>query len=235
ALFSALSLYFVSRIHFREKISEKIPFRQIHQDYDWSLIIRAVIPTLIIAIGAGFTIPVINLFFLKIHGLPSEYFSILGSITFGLVILTMISMPYIRRRFGYRMAIVRFQSIAVFALFLLATTEYYNDWSMALYIAAFFYIIRQPLMNAAQPMSSELTLYYVGKRNQEIMSALNSTIWSGSFFFSTKAFAYLRLLEMRYVHIFLITVAFYMIGVIWYTYLLRDFERKTGQTGKVEV
>ncbi|MEM9820308.1 MAG: MFS transporter [Bacteroidota bacterium] len=230
---SGLSIFFVSKIHFKEKISERVPFRMVAENYDWHLIFRAIIPTLIIAIGAGFTIPVINLFFLKVHGLSSEYFSILGSITFGLVIFTMIMMPYIRRKFGYRIAIIYFQSAAVLALFLLATTEYYNDYSFALYVAAFFYIIRQPLMNAAQPMSSELTMYYVGKRNQEIMSALNSTIWSGSFFFSTKAFAYLRLMELRYVSIFLITVVFYMIGVIWYALLVRDFERRTGQTGRV--
>lgn len=233
ASMSVLSLFFISRIKTKEKISEKIPISQVRDNYDWHLIIRAVIPTLIIAIGAGFTIPVINLFFLKIHGLPSEYFSILGSVTFSMVIMTMVFMPYIRRRFGYRMAIVNFQSLAVLALFLLATTEYYNDWSFALYIAAFFYIVRQPLMNAAMPMTSELTMYYVGKRNQEIMSALNSAIWSGSFFFSTKIFAYLRILEMRYVSIFLITVGFYMIGVLWYSILVRDYERRTGETGKV--
>ncbi len=233
AAVSILSLYFISRIDFPEKLSNKIPITQIHRDYDWHLVLKAVIPTMIIAIGAGFTIPVINLFFLKIHGLPSEHFSLLGSATFSLVILTMFFMPYIRRRFGYRVAIVRFQGCAVFALFLLATTEYYNDWHFALYVAAFFYIVRQPLMNAAMPMTSELTMYYVGKRNQEIMSALNSAIWSGSFFFSTKLFAYLRVLEMRYVSIFLITVVFYMIGVLWYAILVRDFERRTGETGKV--
>lgn len=165
--------------------------------------------------------------------MPSDAFSLMGSLTFTLVILVMVMMPYIRRRFGYRIAIVRFQAFAVFALFFLATSEYYNEWTYAVYIAAFFYIIRQPLMNAAGPMTSELTMYYVGKRNQEIMSALNASIWSGSWFFSIKIFAYLRVMELRYVSIFLITVFFYAIGVVWYYILVRDYEKRSGDTGKV--
>ena len=230
---SVLSLFFISKIRITENISETIPLEKIREDYDWSLILKAVIPTLIIAIGAGFTIPVINLFFLKVHGMPSDAFSLMGSLTFTLVILVMVMMPYIRRRFGYRIAIVRFQAFAVFALFFLATSEYYNEWTYAVYIAAFFYIIRQPLMNAAGPMTSELTMYYVGKRNQEIMSALNASIWSGSWFFSIKIFAYLRVMELRYVSIFLITVFFYAIGVVWYYILVRDYEKRSGDTGKV--
>jgi len=230
---SALSLFFISRINVKENVSEKIPLHKIRSDYDWNLIFRAVIPTLIIAIGAGFTIPVINLFFLKIHGMPSEQFSLMGSITFLLVICVMIVMPYIRRRFGYKIAIILFQSFAVLALFIMATTEYYKDWQYAFYIAAFFYIIRQPLMNAAGPMTSELTMYYVGKKNQELISALNASIWSGSWFFSMKIFALLRQMEMSYVNIFLITVAFYTVGVVWYYILVRDYEQRTGDSGIV--
>ena len=64
ACLSIASLYLATRIKFKEKLTQKVPFKQITQDYDWKLIMSAVIPTLIIAIGAGFTIPVINLFFL---------------------------------------------------------------------------------------------------------------------------------------------------------------------------
>jgi hypothetical protein len=121
--------------------------------------------------------------------------------------------------------------MAVLALFLLATTEYYKDWYFAPYIAIFFYIIRQPLMNAAGPMTSELTMYFVGKRNQEIIAALNASIWSGSWFVSMKIFGWLRLLEFRYVTIFLITVGMYIVGVAWYAYLIQQYKKRTGETG----
>jgi hypothetical protein len=218
--------YFVSRIRVPEQLSEKVPLRKVIHGYDWKTIFRALTPTLIIAVGAGFTIPVINLFFLNVHGLPSDQFSLIGSLTFLLVASVVIFMPYIKRSFGYRIAITLFQSASVFALFTLATTEYYSDTSFALGIAIAAYVIRQPLMSAAAPMTSELTMYYVGKRNREIMSALNASIWSGSWFVSMKLFGWLRQMDFRYVSIFLITVAMYVVGVAWYAYLIRQYERK---------
>lgn len=224
--------YFVIKTNVQENISHKIPFNRILKDYDWRVIFQAIIPTTIIAIGAGFTIPVISLFFLKVHGLPSNIFSIIGAFTFLLVAGTMLFMPYIKRRFGYRIAITLFQSLAVLALFLLATTEYYSQYSFAVYVAIIFYMVRQPLMSAASPMTSELMLYYVGKRNQEIIAALNASIWAGSWFVSMKIFQWLRQMELRYVSIFLITVALYVVGVTWYAYLIRTYERRTAAEAK---
>ncbi len=231
ATLSLFGVFFISRIRVKEKLTDPVPIQKIWRDYDWSIIMRALVPTFIIAIGAGFTIPVINLFFLNVHGIQSDVFSIIGSVTFLLVAAVMIFMPYIRRSFGYKVAITLFQSASVLALFLLATTEYYSDWSFAAGAALLFYVLRQPLMSAATPMTNELTMYYVGKRNQEIMSALNASIWSGSWFVSMKLFGWLRQMEFRYVSIFLITVAFYAVGVAWYAFLIRSYERRTGHSG----
>lgn len=223
---SLLGAFFVSRIRVPEQLSEKVPLRKLIHGYDWGAIFRALTPTLIIAIGAGFTIPVINLFFLNVHGLPSDQFSLIGSLTFMLVASVVVFMPYIKRSFGYRIAITLFQSASVLALFTLATTEYYSETSFALGIAVAAYVIRQPLMSAAAPMTSELTMYYVGKRNREIMSALNASVWSGSWFISMKLFGWLRQMDFRYVSIFLITVAMYVVGVAWYAHLIRQYERQ---------
>ncbi len=229
---SILALFFIRKIPQQEQLSYKIPFRQTLEKYDWPVVLRAVTPTFIIAVGAGFTIPVINLFFLNVHGVPSKVFSIMGSMTFLLVALVMALMPLIRRNFGYKIAITLFQSLSILALFIMATTEYYQEWSFAVYIAIGAYVIRQPLMGAARPMTTELTMYYVGKRNQEIMGALNASIWSGSWFVSMQIFGILRQYEFRYVTIFLITVVLYIFGVGWYAYLIYSYRKRTGDTGK---
>lgn len=226
ATLALIGVYFVWRIRGPENLSEKVPFREIREKYDWPSIIQALTPTFIIAVGAGFTIPVINLFFMNVHDVSSGTFSLLGSITYFMVVCVMIFMPAIKRNFGYKIAITLFQGMAVFALFNLAATEWYSDWSYAVYVAIFFYIIRQPLMNAAAPMTSELMMYYVGKRNQEIMSALNASIWSGSWFISMNLFALMRRAELSYVTIFMITVALYVVGVSWYAVLIRRYYRK---------
>ncbi len=233
--FSFMALFFIRKIPRHEQLSYKIPFKETLQKYDWSLVIQAVTPTFIIAVGAGFTIPVINLFFLNVHGIPSKVFSIMGSVTFLLVALVMAMMPSIRRKFGYKVAITLFQSLSVLALFIMATTEYYKDWSFAVYIAIAAYVLRQPLMGAARPMTTELTMYFVGKRNQEIISALNASIWSGSWFISMQLFGLLRQWEFRYVSIFLITVVFYIFGVSWYAYLIYKYTKRTGNTGKEKI
>ncbi|MEM7104214.1 MAG: hypothetical protein AAF502_13835 [Bacteroidota bacterium] len=238
-----VAVWFILKIDLEEKKSAPLPFRQVNGPkdifnafydvfivpYDWKLIIQAATPTLIIAIGAGFTIPVINLFFLNVHGVESRTFSLLGASTFLLVAVGMTFMPVIKRRYGYMIAITLFQSLAVIALLMLVTTEYYRSWEYALPIAIFFYIIRQPLMNVAGPMTSELTLYYVGKRNQEMISALNASIWSGSWFISMEIFAFLRRMEWRYVSIFLITVVLYIFGILWYVYLIKTYEQREAE------
>jgi len=67
---------------------------------------------------------------------------------------------------------------------------------------------------------------YVGKKNQELISALSSSLWSASWFVSAKVFEWLRLLQFRYYEIFLITAALYVIGVILFGLLIREYETK---------
>lgn len=221
-LLGFLSIYYIRKIKIEEKIGKKV--KLILDDY--KKILKAVFPTLLIAIGAGFTIPVINLFFLNVHGVESKHFSLLSAITYVLVPIGVTFIPYIRKNFGYKTAITLFQSLSIVALFLMATTELYNTWSLAIYIAIFFYIIRQPLMNVAGPMTSELSMYYVGERNQEFISAINSSIWSGSWLFSLTMFSWLREMEIRYVWIFMITVVLYIVGVFWYYLLIKEYEAR---------
>ena len=69
---------------------------------------------------------------------------------------------------------------------------------------------------------------YVGKRNQELISALSSSLWSASWFISAKVFEWLRLLDFRYYEIFLITAGLYIIGNILFALLIREYESNKG-------
>ena len=220
---SIIVLFFV-------KIKETVPAiessRYDLKDFDWPLIVRSMVPVLIIAVGAGLTIPFINLFFFNVHGLDFDEFSFLGSITACLVAFAALGVPYVKRRFGYKVAITVGQTMAVLALILLATTEFYSSYNWAIYIAGACYMLRQPLMNMAGPMTSELTMNYVGERNQEMTSSLIASIWSGSWFFSSQIFRFFREEGFNYSTIFFITAALYAVGVIWYYFLIVDYERR---------
>lgn len=224
ALLALLGTIFVFSIKIKEPLSEKVSLRNVLTSYDWRLILNAIIPTILIAVGAGFTIPFINLFFQSVHGIDSRYFSIIGSFSFVLVAAMLLFIPFIQRHYGYRTAIVTFQGLAVLALFVMASTEWYSTYSFAMPIAVIAYLLRQPLMNVAGPSTSELSLNYVGERNQEILSALQAAVWSGSWFISSLLFGWMRNLEISYVNIFMITVVLYIIATVWYLRLISAYE-----------
>lgn len=226
AVLSSLGVFFIMAIKVKEQPSNKVSPLKFMSEYDWPIIIRVLIPTLIIAIGAGFTIPFINLFFLKVHGVQEDTFSLLGAFSYGLVALGVLYIPIINRRFGYGVSITLIQVLAVIALIILATTELYAGLSFAVYIAIGAFVVRQPLMNLAGPMTSELTMYYVGPRNRELISALNASIWSGSWWISSRIFSFFRTQELPYYIIFLITATLYIFGIMWYAYLIRDYKRR---------
>ncbi len=226
SLMGFTGVYFVMRINKKEQvplISEK---RSNLKEYDWKIITKALVPTSIIAIGAGFTIPFMSLFFSNVHKMSTSVFSFLNFTTAVVVTIVAIYIPKIKNRFGYQKAVTRTQLMAIFCLIIMATTQYYNMYSFSVFIAALFYLLRQPLMNAAVPMTSEITMKYVGERNREMVSGLTSAIWSGSAYFSAIGFGILRHLDVEYVNIFWITAAMYLLGVFWYSLLIKDYHKK---------
>ena len=76
-----------------------------------------------------------------------------------------------------------------------------------LVIAIVCYLLRQPLMNMAGPMTTELVMSYVGKNNREMTSALTSAIWSGSWALSGFMVTIMFGFGFQFVNIFLITSA----------------------------
>jgi hypothetical protein len=196
------------------------------RDIKWGRVVKAMIPTFMIATGAGLLIPFMGLFFYKVHGIDSNKFALLSSIATFIVFVVMMFAPAIKNRFGYKVAIVGTQSLAIVCLIGLSLSEFYSPSFYAMLIAVFCYIFRQPLMNLAVPITSDLTMKYVGFRHREIISALTAAIWSGSWFFSSNIFRILREHEIRYAYIFYITAALYILSVSWYYYLAVQYENK---------
>lgn len=209
-----------------EVLGTVVPLARLHTDYDWHLIVRALTPTFLIAFGAGFTFPFMNLFFYHVHGMNAENYSLMNVFAFVLVTAGGFIIPNIKRRYGYKFSITFFQGLAIIGLFIMGTTEWYSSWHGAVYIAIAAFVVRQPLMNIALPMTSELTMKYVGEKNREIISALTAAIWSGSWFASAQIVAILREGNITYSNIIFITVGFYIIGVAAYYRLIVDYEKR---------
>jgi hypothetical protein len=220
-------LYFLRRINFNEVVAssqKSLPLPA--QGTNWWPVARALIPTLIIATGAGLTIPFISLFFDKVHHLDKGGFSVLSFLASLLVAYFALLVPYIKQKIGYKVAIPTTQSLAVVSLVAMATTQFYSYYPIAVIIAAICYIVRQPLMNLAGPMTSELVLNYVGKTNREITSALTSAIWSGSWLLSGVMVTVLLNYHYSLANIFLITALLYTFGIVMYYLLILDYNKR---------
>ena len=222
------SAYFVYKAKMVDHVQkeEKTKHRYSLKEYDWNLIFKSLFPTLIIAVGAGLTIPFISIFFYNVHHLDTNHFSIISSAAAVLVAMAAILVPKVKREIGYKIAIPATQSFAVLALVLLATTQFYSHMHIAVYIAVGCFMLRQPLMNMAGPMTSEIVMNYVGHKNREMVSALTAAIWSGSWFVSSIIFKVLRERDVPYVEVFFITAFLYGIGVVMYYFLILDYNKR---------
>jgi MFS family permease len=210
------NLYFLNRIEGEYVPEERSKIRTFHKEFDWKILGYTLIPTTLIAIGAGLAIPYISLFFANVHAMKTGAFALVTSFSSVLVVVATLYIPTLKRRFGMRAAITNTQIIAVIALVALAATQYFNMYAFAVIVAVGTYFVRNPLMNMVGPLTSELSVNFVGEKNQEILSALMSAINSGGYFISAMIFKKLREENMTYASIFFITGGFYFLAVFFY-------------------
>ena len=228
-LFIAFLGFFGVYYLLKMKVDMVVPFKKEFKwrSYDWALLLNAIIPTLIIAVGAGLTIPFINLFFYHNFEIDSSGFAVIGGISSLLVGALALLVPNVKNKLGFKKGITYTQTTSIIALIALATTEFFSNYWWAFPVAVLCFWIRTPLMNMAAPMTSELTMNYVGKKNQEMLSAITAAIWSGSWFFSSQIFRYLKAEGLPYAYIFYITAVLYSFGVFMYYLLIRDYEKSS--------
>lgn len=197
----------------------------VHRE-DWPVLARALVPTVCIATGAGLSIQFLNLFFSHVHQLSSTAYSAYGSVSNVLVLIAGLIVPEVKRRLGWRGAILGVQSIAVFLLVAMGLTELWKAASWALPFAIGCFIVRQPLMSMAGPSTSELTMNYVGERNRELISACSGAIWSGAWWLAARTFELLRAHHLPYWQVFVTTGILYLIGTFSYLLLIRKVEQR---------
>lgn len=190
---------------------------------DIALVMKASVPSLLLAVGAGLTIPFVGIFFYHVHGLDSHQFAMLSAVTTVIVFFSFLMVPNLKAAFGARRSILISQSLAIFLLVNLALTQCYRGTAMAICMAGFCYLFRQPLMNMVSPLVIDVTMAFVGRKNQELLSALEAAIWSGSWFLSSKIFLNLRKADLDYVWVFMITAAIYTVSLaVFYRIILRQ-------------
>jgi MFS family permease len=128
-------------------------------------IIKFMIPTALIGFGAGFIVPLINLFFkIRFHASTEQIgvISALGSITLGVGLLVA---PYLAARFGKVKSIVACQFLSLPFILLITI-------SPNLTYGATAYVLRAALMNMAGPITTMLQMEMVSNTERATTSGL---------------------------------------------------------------
>jgi hypothetical protein len=203
-----------------EDIAETKP-----NDKETRNIFYLLLPTLIIAVGAGFSIPFFNLFFFYTYQMSSDSYSIVLGLSHLIVIIFMMFTPWIQSKLGYQKGIVGIQSLGIICLIVMVWANKFFPLSIAYILSVTFFILRQPLMNSAQPIITNYKMNVIGKKNQALVGSIEATIWSGSFWFSSIIFAELRKIDLSYATIFNITIVLYIIGALSWYFIIRKLGR----------
>jgi len=197
---------------------------------NWPVLLRALLPTLCIATGAGLSIQFLNLFFSSVFNLSSASYSAYGSITNLFVLFAGLMVPEVKRRLGWRGLIIGVQFVAVILLIIMGITELWKATAWALPLAIGCLILRQPLMSMAGPSTSELTMNYVGEKNRELVSACNGAIWSGAWWLAARTFEILRNNHLPYWQVFMVTAVLYLAGTFSYLLIIRVVEKRSNES-----
>ncbi|HQJ41235.1 MAG TPA: MFS transporter [Exilispira sp.] len=224
ALFILLSIIAFSKIKLATlKRSEKKTILSISNPV---IYIKLILPTLFIGIGAGLTIPYINLYFKNVFHMSDSLIGLIYGISQAFTFIGIMLGPLIARKIGKPMTIVVTQALSI--PFILILTYIKNPVFVVL---AFF--IRGTLMNMASPLSDNFALENVPKEEQSFLNALKMFTWTGSWMIAARISG--SVIEKDgFSRSFTLTAILYAISTIFYAifFLLpaNSFKKKKEKT-----
>jgi MFS family permease len=135
--------------------------------------IKLLLPGFLVGLGAGLTIPYLNLYFKLVFNLGDG--AIGAAVAAGQVatFLGMAASPVLARRIGKAKSVFITQGVSVPLILVLAAVK-----SLPLALAA--YLARQALMNMSTPIQDNFSLELVPPKRQSIVNAMKMLAWTGS-------------------------------------------------------
>lgn len=146
---------------------------------DAALYIRLLMPGFFVGMGAGLTIPYLNLYFKNEFLLGDSFIGLIFALGQIGTFLGMVSGPAIATRLGKAKTIFLMQALSV--PFILVLT--YLRFLPAVIVA---FVVRQSLMNMSSPISDNFALEQVPPNQQHLMNALRMLNWTGSWMVSAR-------------------------------------------------
>ncbi len=216
-LFVIISLFFFSKIKmkriYNSSFKDKVKFNT-----NLKILFYLILPPLIIGLGAGMTIPFLNIYFRTIFHLSPSTIGIIFSIAQLLTILGSLLSPLFAKKFGLINTIIITQLVSIPFLFILGFSSFFP-----LILTSFF--LRNALMNMASPLSTNFSLEIVDSEDRPFASGLLSLAWLASWGLTANFGGYF-IEKSGYRIPFTFTILCYFTSSILYLILLKPLEKK---------
>jgi MFS family permease len=170
AILTALSV--CALVLMREAEPERHP--EEGRRFDWKTAARFFIPEAMIGLGAGLTIPFINLYFRNRFDRQAGEIGLYFTGAQALVMVAFLAAPLLARRFGPVKTVVACQLSSIPFFFVLAVTT-------SLPVAVTAFLLRHACMNMVHPVGSHFAMELVNPRERVrvngLKQAANKTAW----------------------------------------------------------
>ena len=174
--------------------------------HSWRLILKLFLPGLTVGIGAGLSIPFLNLYFKNVFQTATSYIGILYSGQQFLMITGLLIAPVIAEKIGKIRTVVVSQLVSIPFLVVLGLTT-----NFVLAIIAF--LVRAALMNMAQPLFTNFAMERVKHDEQAFTNALLVIAWTAGWGASASVGGFL-IERFSYTIPFLSTSVLYLISTV---------------------
>lgn len=125
---------------------------------------------LLIGLGSGLVVPYLNLYFANRFDASNSYIGFILALGSAMTAVAMLIGPRLVRRIGKVNAIVAFQLLSIPFLLITAFTQ-------SLWIASVGFLLRQALMNAANPIQSAVAMEIVADKYKGLANSMNQMVF----------------------------------------------------------
>ena len=182
------------------------------------LLFYLVLPPMTVGLGAGMTIPFLNLYFKTMFDLESQIIGVVFASAQALTVIGAMLGPILAKRFGLIKTVIITQVISIPFLYILGFTYF-----LPAVLTAF--LIRNALMNMSAPLSTNFAMEVVSPDDRPLTSGLLSVAWLATWGLTANIGGVL-IEKFGYQIPFACTIFFYIISSLLYWKLLRPIEKR---------
>ena len=179
----------------------------------WKFFAHALVPHILISLGAGLVMQFLNLYLVDSFGLTDRQLGVVMSLQSITMIFGVVAAPAIADRFGRVNTVIGTQIMSLPFMVVLAVT---TNWPICL-IAL---ILRAMFMNMSSPISDAYILEQCSPTEQSVLNALKTITWTLSW--ACASLLHGAFFTGKYELAFIVATSFYLLASICYGYFFSE-------------